>query len=92
MPEHGANAVRQFRLLQAPQQPAVDGGHVRRIGLVTLVLINPGSALSPIDDADGDLVRFDKRLAQLDPPIANLVMMMILAPVERQGVAPDWAY
>ena len=89
MPEHGANSVRKFRLLQAPQQPAIDGGHVRRVGLVALVLINPGSTLRPIDDADGNLVGFDKHLAQLDPPIANLVMMMIWAAVERQGVAPD---
>ena len=89
MPEHGANAVRKFRLLQTPQEPAVDGGHVRRVGLVALVLINTCSALGPIENADRDLVGFDERLTQLDPPIANLVMMMIWASVERQGIAPD---
>ena len=46
MPKHGANSVRKFRLLQTPQQPAVDGGHVRRISLVALVLLFLSYAIS----------------------------------------------
>ena len=48
--------MREFRLLQAPQKPAVDSFHVRWIGLIALVLINSGTTLRPIDDTDGNLV------------------------------------
>ena len=89
MPDHTTNPVRQFRLLQTPQQPAVDGGHVRRVGLIALVLVNPCSTLRSIDDADGNLMLFNEHLAQLNAPIAYLKMMMVLAAVKRQGVAPD---